>query len=73
MEYAPSLPCLGLDMSVVVLFKRILIMWCIETTKRQQYTHESKFEEISSLICALEIEVIIDSINSSLCIFKLSK
>jgi hypothetical protein len=48
-------------------------MWSIETTKRQQYAHESKFKEISSLICALEIEVIVDSSSSSLCIFKLNK
>ncbi len=72
MECAPSLHCLGLDKSVVGLFKCILIMWSIETTKRQQYVHESKFEEILSLICALEIEVIVDS-SSSLCMFKLSK
>lgn len=61
-----SLPCLGLDKSVVVLFEHILIMWSIETTKRQQYAHESKFEEFSSLVCALEIKVIVDSISSSL-------
>jgi hypothetical protein len=41
-------------------------MWSIETTKRQQYAHESKFEEFSSLVCALEIKVIVDSISSSL-------
>ncbi len=73
MEYAPSLPFLGLDKSVVALFKCILIMWSIETAKRQWYAHESKFEEISSLICALEIELIVDSSSSNLCIFKLNK
>ncbi len=74
MECAPSLPCLGLDKGVVGLFKRILIMWNIETTKRQRYVHESEFEEMSSFICALEIEVIVDSSSSSsLCMFKLNK
>jgi hypothetical protein len=48
-------------------------MWSIETAKRQWYAHESKFEEISSLICALEIELIVDSSSSNLCIFKLNK